>query len=212
MYSFGVDTQVHKSCRKLTTKALHLSPKVSCTELNPYNTLPSLYLCVWLVNTLTSTAPIVSPIIICTWAPADIWEQWEGNLTTRFSRRLWGSPLEDAERGRAVGPEGKKGVGMGRRGKGPFPFSPLSRFSPSPLPTPPYVCTQAICGAGTRDEPLRTSAWEARLQVITKGTRFGLSSVEVCAFYLSPENKNNLETAGSAHWNCECNLHLISYR
>ena len=56
-----------------------------------------------------------------------------------------------------------------------------------------------VCGAGTRDEPLRTSAWEARLYVITKGTRFGLSSVEVRAFYLSPDNKDNLETAGSAH-------------
>ena len=51
-----------------------------------YRTLPSLYVCVWLVNTLNSTAPIGSPII-CTRAPADICERWERNLTTRFSRR-----------------------------------------------------------------------------------------------------------------------------
>ena len=45
-----------------------------------YHTLPSFYVCVWLVNTLTSTAPIGSPII-CMWSPADIWEQWERNLS-----------------------------------------------------------------------------------------------------------------------------------
>ena len=32
-------------------------------SLVTYHTLPSLYVCVWLVNTLTSTAPIGSPII-----------------------------------------------------------------------------------------------------------------------------------------------------
>ena len=42
----------------------------------------------WLVNTLTSTAPLGSPIV-STWALADICEQWEWNLTARFSRRLW---------------------------------------------------------------------------------------------------------------------------
>ena len=38
----------------------------------------------------------------------------------------------------------KKGAGLGREGKGPFPFSPLSRFSPSPLPL--TSATQAIWG------------------------------------------------------------------
>ena len=36
--------------------------------------------CVWLVNTLSSTAPTGSPII-CMWSPADVWEQWERNLS-----------------------------------------------------------------------------------------------------------------------------------
>ena len=45
-----------------------------------YHTLQSLYVCVWLVNTLTSTAPIGS-LIICMWSPADICEQWERNLS-----------------------------------------------------------------------------------------------------------------------------------
>ena len=72
-------------------------------SLVTYHTLPSLYVCVWLVNTLTSTAPIGSPII-CMWSPADICEQWERNLS----------------------------------------FSSAD-----------------VCGAGTRYEPLRTSAWEA---------------------------------------------------
>ena len=45
-----------------------------------YHTLQRLYVCVWLVNTLTSTAPIGSPII-CMWSPADICEQWERNLS-----------------------------------------------------------------------------------------------------------------------------------
>ena len=49
-------------------------------SLVTYHTLPSLYVCVWLVNTLTSTAPIGSPII-CMWSPADICEQWERNLS-----------------------------------------------------------------------------------------------------------------------------------
>ena len=49
-------------------------------SLVTYHTLQSLYVCVWLVNTLTSTAPIGSPII-CMWSPADICEQWERNLS-----------------------------------------------------------------------------------------------------------------------------------
>ena len=49
-------------------------------SLVTYYTLQSLYASVWLVNTLTSTAPIGSPII-CMWSPADICEQWERNLS-----------------------------------------------------------------------------------------------------------------------------------
>ena len=49
-------------------------------SLVTYRTLQSLYVGVWLVNTLTSTAPIGSPII-CMWSPADICEQWERNLS-----------------------------------------------------------------------------------------------------------------------------------
>ena len=153
--------QVHKSCRKLTIKALHLSPKYSCPELNSYNTLPSLKVCVWLVNTLTSTAPVGSPII-CTWAPADICEQWEGNFTTRFSRRLWGSPLAGAERGRAVGRKGKRERDWGERVRDPSPFPRFRAFLPPPYPLRPPR-RLLFCGAWSRDEPLRTSALEARL-------------------------------------------------
>ena len=53
---------------------------VRSKNLVTYHTLQSLYVCVWLVNTLTSTAPIGSPII-CMWSPADICEQWERNLS-----------------------------------------------------------------------------------------------------------------------------------
>ena len=74
-------------------------------SLVTYHTLQSLYVCVWLVNTLTSTAPIGSPII-CMWSPADVCEQWEKNLS----------------------------------------FSSADAH-----------------GACTRDEPLRTSSWEASL-------------------------------------------------
>ena len=49
-------------------------------SLVTYHTLQSLYVCVWLVNTLTSTAPIGSPII-CMWSPGNICEQWERNLS-----------------------------------------------------------------------------------------------------------------------------------
>ena len=73
-------------------------------SLVTYHTLQSLYVCVWLVNTLTSTAPIGSPII-CLWSPADICEQWERNLS----------------------------------------FSSAD-----------------VRGAGTREEALRSSAWEAK--------------------------------------------------
>ena len=74
-------------------------------SLVTYHTLQSLYARVWLVNTLTTTAPIGSPII-CMWSPADICEQWERNLSFSSAGVRW---------------------------------------------------------AGTRDEPLRTSAWEAIL-------------------------------------------------
>ena len=69
-----------------------------------YHTLRSLYVCVWLENTLTSTAPIGSSIICIMLSPADICEQWERNLS-----------FDSAD----------------------------------------------VRGAGTRDEPLTTSAWEA---------------------------------------------------
>ena len=49
-------------------------------SLVTYHTLPSMYVCVWLVNTLSSTAPIGSPII-CIWSLADICEQRERNLS-----------------------------------------------------------------------------------------------------------------------------------
>ena len=59
-------------------------------SLVTYHTLPSLYICVWLFNTLTSVP--IGYLIICTWAPTDICEheQRKRNLTTRFSRRSWG--------------------------------------------------------------------------------------------------------------------------
>ena len=55
----------------------------SCPEqksLVTYHTLRSLYVCVWLVNTLNSSAPTGSPTI-CMWSLADICEQWERNLS-----------------------------------------------------------------------------------------------------------------------------------
>ena len=72
-------------------------------SLVTYHTLQSTYVCVWLFNTLTSTASIGSPII-CMWSPADTCEQWERNLSFGSAYVRW---------------------------------------------------------AGTRDEPLRKSAWEA---------------------------------------------------
>ena len=76
-------------------------------SLVTYLSLLSLYVCVWLVNTLTYTAPIGSPII-CMWSPADICEQWERDLSFGSAGVRW---------------------------------------------------------AGTPDEPLRTSAWEAKISV-----------------------------------------------
>ena len=58
-------------------------------SLVTYHTLQSLHVCVWRVNTLTSTAPIGSPII-CMWSPADVCEQWEKKFIFKFSRRSWG--------------------------------------------------------------------------------------------------------------------------
>ena len=78
------------------------------------HTLPSLYIYVWLVNTLTSTAPIGSPII-CIMISSWYCEQWERNL-------LFGSA--------------------------------------------------DVCGAGTRDEPLRTSVWEAICYLTLKENSF----------------------------------------
>ena len=49
-------------------------------SLVTYHILLTLYVCVWLVNTLSSTAPIGSPII-CIWSLADICEQRERNLS-----------------------------------------------------------------------------------------------------------------------------------
>ena len=85
-----------------------------------YHTLPSFYVCVWLLNTLTSTAPIGSPII-CMWSPADICEQWERNLS---------------------------------------------------------FISADVRGAGTRDEPLRTSAWEATFKGDDRGLKLKLCSLK----------------------------------
>ena len=71
------------------TKLQRLSPKYTVNilvSLVTYHTPLRLYVRVCLVKTLTLTALIGSPII-CTCAPADIWEQWERNLTTRIRRR-----------------------------------------------------------------------------------------------------------------------------
>ena len=60
--------------REKYTKRQRLSPRFSSGAKifgHVYHTLPSLYVCVWLVNTFTPTAPIGSPII-CVWSPADI--------------------------------------------------------------------------------------------------------------------------------------------
>ena len=57
------------------------------TTLVTYHTLQSLYVCVWLVNALTSTAPIGSP--------ADICEQWERNLSFS-SADVCGAGMRDA--------------------------------------------------------------------------------------------------------------------
>ena len=58
-------------------------------SLVTYHTLQSLYVCVWLVNTLTSTAPIGSPII-CMWSPSDICKEFIGKqFIFLFSRHSW---------------------------------------------------------------------------------------------------------------------------
>ena len=87
-------------------------------SLVTYLTLQSLYVCVWLVNTLTYTVPIGSPII-CMWSPADIREQWERNLS-------FGSA--------------------------------------------------DVSAAGTRDEPLRTSAWETNPRPATQARPLGFNT------------------------------------
>ena len=91
--------------RNIQPIAYLLDSRQEQKSLVMYHTLQSLYACVWLVNTLTSTAPIGSPII-CMWSPVDICEQGERNVS-------FGSA--------------------------------------------------DVRGAGTCDEPLRTSAWEANL-------------------------------------------------
>ena len=63
----------------LKAKAYLLDSRPEQKSLVTYYTLPSFYVCVWLVNTLTSTA-IGSPII-CMRSPADICEQWERDLS-----------------------------------------------------------------------------------------------------------------------------------
>ena len=45
------------------TNAYLLDSRPEQKSVVTYHTLPSLYMCVWLVNTSTSTAPIGSPII-----------------------------------------------------------------------------------------------------------------------------------------------------
>ena len=60
------------------TNAYHLDSRPEQNFLVMHHTLLSLYVCVWLVNNLSSTAPIESPIIYI-WSPADIFEQLMGN-------------------------------------------------------------------------------------------------------------------------------------
>ena len=66
--------------KTLSLGAPGLDSRPEQKSLGTYHTLPSLYVWVWLVNTLTSTAPTGSPII-CMWSPVDICEQWERNLS-----------------------------------------------------------------------------------------------------------------------------------
>ena len=61
----------------------------------------------------------------------------KGKLTTRFSRRLWGSPLAGAERGRAVGRKGKRERDWGERVRDPSPFPRFRAFLPPPYPLRP---------------------------------------------------------------------------
>ena len=103
-------------------------------SLVTYHALQSLYVYVWFVNTLTSTAPIGSPII-CMWSPAEIWEQWERNLS----------------------------------------FSSAD-----------------VRGAGTRDEPLRTSVWELWFKLICTHV------VVINIKYLFCQACTDFESAGSS--------------
>ena len=68
------ERNIHKA------NAYLLNSRQEQKSLVTYHTLQSVYVCVWLVNTLTSITPIVSPII-CMWSPADVCEQWERNLS-----------------------------------------------------------------------------------------------------------------------------------
>ena len=66
-----------RNIQKLNPYPLDSRPEQK--SLIMYHTLQSLNVCVWLVNTLTPSAPDRSPII-CMWSPADICEQWERNF------------------------------------------------------------------------------------------------------------------------------------
>ena len=72
------ESNPERNIQKANAYLLDSRPEVK--SLVTYHTLPSLYVCVWLVNTLTSTAPIRSPII-CMRSPLDICEQKERNLS-----------------------------------------------------------------------------------------------------------------------------------
>ena len=101
--------------REKYTKSQRLSPRFSSgAKIFGHVSHSTEHVCVWLVNTLTSTAPIGSPII-CIMISSWYCEQWERNL-------LFGSA--------------------------------------------------DVCGAGTRDEPLRTSVWEAICYLTLKENSF----------------------------------------
>ena len=67
-----------KNIQKLNPYPLDSRPEQK--SLVMYHTLQSLNICVWLVDTLTPSAPDRSPII-CMWSPADICKQWERNFS-----------------------------------------------------------------------------------------------------------------------------------
>ena len=66
-----------RNIQKLNPYPLDSRPEQK--SLVMYHTLQSLNVRVWLVNTLTPSAPDRSSII-CMWSPADICEQWERNF------------------------------------------------------------------------------------------------------------------------------------